>query len=229
MSISVIIPVLNEEESLPKLLDYLLAISNSNLVHEIIVVDGGSQDKTLSILTKYPTIKIIQSKKGRAVQMNSAAKQSTSEVLYFLHCDSFPPQQYDIEILNKIKQGFHAGCFKMKFDHNHIVLLVSQYFTKFNYPAFRGGDQSLFILKNTFTELNGFNGNLTIYEDNEIITRLYKNYNFAVVQKNIVTSSRKYLRNGVWTLQFHFMMIHIKYWLGQCNQDLVNYYKKNIK
>ena len=229
MKISVIIPVLNEEESLPKLLDYLFNISDFSIIQEIIVIDGGSQDQTLNILKQYPTIKIVHSSKGRAIQMNSGSKEAHSDILYFLHSDSFPPNDYEIEIVKKVKQGFHAGCFKMKFDHNHIVLLVSHYFTKFNRQAFRGGDQSLFVIKKTFENLQGFNEKLTLYEDNEIISRLYKKYNFTVIQKNIITSARKYLKNGVWTLQFHFTMIHLKYWLGHDNENLVKYYKKYIK
>ena len=76
----------------------------------------------------------------------------------------------------------------MKFDNNHFILKVSQWFTKFNFQAFRGGDQSLFVEKQLFEKLNGFNENLIIYEDNELICRLYKNSKFVVIQKTITTS-----------------------------------------
>lgn len=229
MTISIIIPVLNEEKSISKLLDYLLEIQNLDFTNQIIVVDGGSTDSTLDILKNYSTIKIVTSQKGRAIQMNEGAKNATSQVLYFLHCDTFPPKKFDEYIINQIKKGNLSGCFKMIFDSNHIVLKVSQWFTQFNIQACRGGDQSLFVEKKLFEKLNGFDENLLIYEDNEFINRLYKKSKFVVIQKSVTTSARKYIKNGVWKLQYYFLMIHIQYWLGKDQDYLTQYYKKNIK
>ncbi len=229
MKISIIIPVLNEEKSISKLLDYLIEIQKPEFTKEIIVVDGGSQDNTLAIVEKYSEIKIIHSNKGRAKQMNLGAKNATSEILYFLHCDTFPPKNFDSDIVNQVQTGNLSGCFKMKFDNNHIVLKVSQWFTQFNFQGFRGGDQSLFVEKQLFEKLNGFDENLIIYEDNELIARLYKNSKFTVIQETVTTSARKYLKNGIWRLQFHFMIIHIKYWLESSQENLIIYYQKNIK
>lgn len=229
MKVSIIIPVLNEEKSIAKLLDYLLKIQNPEYSQEIIVVDGGSEDGTLEILKSYPEIRVVFSEKGRAKQMNFGAKIANSEILYFLHCDTFPLKNFDSEIVNQVQNSKLSGCFKMKFDNNHIVLKVSEWFTRFNFQEFRGGDQSLFVEKQLFEKLNGFNENLIIYEDNELIARLYKNSKFTVIQKEVLTSARKYLKNGIWKLQFHFMIIHIKYWLGYSQEKIVEYYQKNIK
>ncbi len=229
MKISILIPIYNEEDSISKFLDYLIQIKNPEFTQEIIVIDGGSQDKSNEILKSYPDIRVITSKKSRSIQMNTGAKNAISDILYFLHCDTFPPKNFDSEIVNQVKNGNLSGCFKMKFDNNHIVLKVSQWFTRFNFLAFRGGDQSLFIERKLFEKLKGFNESFTIYEDNELIDRLYKNSKFAVIQKKITTSARKYIKNGIWKLQFHFLMIHIKYWLGTSQENIVKYYQKNIK
>ncbi len=228
MTISIIIPVLNEENAISTIVDYLIKIANPEFTKEIIVVDGGSTDKTLEILKLYPSIKVVHSLKGRSVQMNYGAKTATSEILYFLHCDTFPPNNFDLDIVNQVKNGHFSGCFKMKFDNNHIVLKVSQWFTQFNFQFCRGGDQSLFVERNLFEKLNGFNENLIIYEDNEFVSRLYKNSKFTVIQKSVTTSARKYLKNGVWRLQFHFMMIHILHFLRFKNSYLQKYYSKTI-
>ena len=228
MKISIIIPVLNEENGIANLLNHLQEIKNPDFTHEIIVVDGGSNDATLEILKSYSIIKVFNTKKGRAIQMNFGAEKASSEILYFLHCDTFPPKNFDYEIVKNVKNDCLSGCFKMKFDNNHIVLKVSQWFTQFNYSSCRGGDQSLFIENNLFKKLNGFDENLMLYEDNEFIDRLYKNSKFTVIQKTVITSARKYLKNGVWTLQFHFLMIHLKFWIGTNNEKLLKYYQKKI-
>ena len=229
MKISIIIPVFNEEKAITKLLDYLLGIINSEYTNEIIIVDGGSDDKTLEIVKNYPLIKVLNSRKGRSIQMNCGAKKANSEILYFLHCDTFPPINFDGEIVSQVQKRKFSGCFKMKFDSNHIVLKVSQWFTKFNHLSCRGGDQSLFVEQKLFHELNGFDERLAIYEDNKFIGRLYKKSKFTVIQKSVTTSARKYIKNGVWKLQFHFIVIHLKNWLGASQEELIRYYQKNIK
>lgn len=229
MTISVIIPVLNEVHALPNLIDYLLKISNPACVSEIIVVDGGSTDGTQTVVEKYPQVTRVDSERGRALQMNRGAQIATSPILYFLHCDTFPPQHYDAEIVKKVTAGNASGCFRMKFDSNHIVLKVSQWFTRFNHLSCRGGDQSLFVERTLFEQLGGFDEQLIIYEDNEFVARLYKNSKFTVIQQSVTTSARKYRENGVWTLQYHFMMIHFNYWRGDNQTQLCAYYKKHIK
>ncbi len=229
MKISIIIPVLNEENSLAKLLDYLLKIYNPTITNEIIVIDGGSADRTLEVLKSYPKIRVLLSEKGRAKQMNLGAEKATSEILYFLHCDTFPPKNFDTEIVDQVINGKISGCFKMKFNNKHFVLRVSQWFTQFNHKSCRGGDQSLFVDRKLFEKLNGFDEKLTIYEDNELIHRLYENSKFTVIQKSVTTSARKYLNNGIWALQFHFLIIHLKFWAGSSQENLIDYYKKNIK
>ncbi len=225
--ISIIIPVLNEETGIVRLLDHLKnnAAFSSN---EIIIVDGGSTDKTPEILKKYPGVFYINSEKGRAKQMNAGAKNATTDILYFLHADSFPPLNFDSLILNEIKTGNQAGCFQMRFDMDHWWLNLMGWFTKFNHKACRGGDQSLFINKKLFFELDGFNENFVVYEDNEFIGRLYKNKMFKVIPEAITTSARKYEEIGVWKLQYCFANIYMKRLMGASPDELHQYYKSRI-
>jgi hypothetical protein len=74
----------------------------------------------------------------------------------------------------------------MKFDYRHPVLMISQWFTRFNHISCRGGDQSLFITNELFKELKGFDENFVIYEDNEIISRLYAKKQFVVIPDYII-------------------------------------------
>ncbi len=237
--ISVIIPTLNEAENIGELLIYLLDNSATHNIKEIIVVDGGSVDGSQEIVTNFlhtkhsetstrTDIKLLFSKKGRAKQMNLGAKHARGEILYFLHADSFPPKNFDTLILKQLKNKKDAGCFRMRFDNPNPVLKVSQWFTRFNMRICRGGDQSLFITKTFFDKLGGYDEQYRVYEDNEFIGRVYRAGNFLVVPEYIMTSSRRYKKNGNWRLQYHFTRIHLKKLLGASPDELYQYYQQNI-
>ncbi len=233
MHISIIIPTLNEAVNIECLLLHLLKNSTSKNIQEILIIDCGSTDNTQEIVkafsNKYTCIKLLVSEKGRAKQMNFGAQSARGEILYFLHADSFPPKNFDSLILEEIKKGNLAGCFKMKFDSNHWWLKLTGWFTKFNWRASRGGDQSQFITKKLFNEIGGFNEQFTVYEDNDLINKLYARKEFVVIQKWLTTSARRYHHNGVWKLQYHFCVIYLKKWMGASAEDLYKYYIKNIK
>ena len=63
--------------------------------------------------------------------MNIGAKEASGDILYFLHADSFPPKDFDYNIIRQVKKGNIAGCFRMKFNSTHPVLKISQWFTTF--------------------------------------------------------------------------------------------------
>lgn len=226
--LSIIIPVLNEIKTIDTTLAHLEKVLSKKIAYEIIVVDGGSVDGTIDKIKVNNALKLIFSKKGRAKQMNAGANSASGNILYFLHCDSFPPQDFDLAIASQVDQGNQAGCFRMEFNDNHPVLRVSQWFTRINHIAFRGGDQSLFVTTQLFQDIKGFNEDYVIYEDNEIISRLYAKKQFVVIPLTLLTSARRYRKNGVWRLQYHFAMIHLKRKLGHSPEHMLNYYKQNI-
>lgn len=225
--ISIIIPVLNEEEALDHLLPYLQRQA-ANFKHlEVIVSDGGSSDNTISVAKKYD-VSWIRSAKGRANQMNAGAKNATGQILYFLHADSLPPLHYDRVIIRAVNSGVHAGCFRLKFDVPNRFLAFFAWFTRFNFLLCRGGDQSLFISQSLFTTLGGFNEAYKIYEDNEFIGRIYREASFKVLPQEVITSARKYKTNGTVRLQYHFAMVHLKKFTGASPESLYAYYKKHV-
>jgi rSAM/selenodomain-associated transferase 2 len=233
--LSIIIPVLNEAETIAELLIHLSEnLSGENDI-ELILVDGGSTDGTQEIISAFEhtrfskPVRFIQSEKGRAKQMNKGAQMASGEILYFLHADSLPPKNFDKYIISEVKKGNPAGCFRMKFDHNHLWLRLAGWLTKFHWRACRGGDQSQFITKQLFEEIGGFDETYIIYEDNILINELYARKKFVVIQQWITTSARLYEQKGIWKLQYHFWAIYIKKWLGADADELYNYYLKNIK
>lgn len=251
--ISIIIPTLNEAENIDFLLCHLIANSKPENISEISVVDGGSTDGTQDLINNFassydfeqseksyreidnpdleythPKILLITSQKGRAKQMNVGAKTAKGNILYFLHADSLPPKSFDQLIINEVNKGNLAGCFRLQFNHTHWWLRLASWLTQFNWRACRGGDQSQFITKTLFNDIGGFNESYIIYEDNILITELYKRKQFKVINKKLMTSARRYKEHGIWKLQYHFWTIYIKKWFGASAEELHTYYKKYI-
>ena len=225
--ISIIIPVFNEEAKILHLLEHLRS-SSSIYISEIIVVDGGSTDKTSTIILDQDGVILISSEKGRAKQMNAGAARATGKVLYFLHADSFPPYNFDLEIMEQVEEGNLAGCFCMKFDKDHWWLNLMGHFTKFNHKSCRGGDQSLFVEKELFKVIGGFDESYIVYEDNDIIKRLYAKDQFVVIKKWLTTSARRYEEYGVWKVQYVFLQIYWKKYRGASPDELYSFYKTKL-
>jgi len=223
--LTIIIPVYNEEDYIPFLLRHIVAKATTPNLLEVLVIDGGSTDTTVESAKKAGA-NVITSKKGRASQMNLGAKYAKADILYFLHADTLPPQNFDALIKKGIKNGSQAGCFRMKFDSKNPFLQFFAWFTRINHLICRGGDQSLFITKDLFETTGGFREDYRIYEDSEFIGRLYQAVPFTVLPHYVVTSARKYNEMGWLRVQFHFGVIHLKNYLGHGPHELYRYYKK---
>jgi rSAM/selenodomain-associated transferase 2 len=196
-------------------------------VPEILVVDGGSTDKTVKEAENRGA-SIVHSPPGRAVQMNRGAFRATGEILYFLHADTFPPAKFDLAIRQAMERGYEAGCFRLKFDSGPVILSFFAWFSQFNFPVCRGGDQSLFITKSLFLQVGGYNEDYRIYEDNELTSRLYRLGRFCVLPQYVTTSARRYRQRNPILLQYHFGIMHFKNYMGVGPQALYRYYLQNI-
>lgn len=226
-NISIIIPVLNEEAYIQRVLAKISENVSTPLIKEILVVDGGSTDKTV-FMAQNSGVKVISGPKGRAKQMNLGARIAQGDILYFLHVDSLPPFGFDQKIIDSWSKGKKAGCFRLRFDTPSYFLGFFAWCTKINTPICRGGDQSLFVDKALFETLGGYNEEYVIYEDNEFTRRLYKETPFQIINDFVETSARRYIQKGMLRLQYHFAMIHLKYYLGKGPDSLYDYYRKNI-
>ncbi len=224
--ISVIIPVINEADSIGLLLQHLKKTMVGNI--ELIVVDGGSTDKTKEI-AKSEGASIIDAPKGRAKQMNAGATVATGEVLYFLHADTYPPKNWYNEIMQAIRRGNDAGCCRLSFDDDHPALRFYAWFTKFNIDLFRFGDQSLFVRSTLFKKTGGFDENLVVMEDQEFVKTLKKSGTFVILKSRVITSARKYRTIGVYKLQLIFTVVLSMYYLGIDQQKIVDFYLASIR
>ena len=225
--ISIIIPVLNEQDLIQPLVSAIEKAADSLPDLELLFIDGGSTDATVERVDKCG-MSLFHSEKGRARQMNLGAREANGDILYFIHADTLPPAGFDRLIRKAVNMGWDAGCFRMKFDSPSRFLKFFSWFTRFNHWLCRGGDQSLFIRRNYFEDLNGFNEDYMIYEDLELIIRLYRQGNFKVLPQYVLTSDRKYKKVGQFRLQYHFGMIHLKNYLGATPEALYAYYRRHI-
>lgn len=194
-SITIIIPVLNEEASIGGVLAFLFSKSDPRITN-IIVVDAGSSDRTVKIAERFKVDVIHSEKRNRAIQMNLGAHRVTSGYLYFLHADTIPPDSYLDDLEKIIKSGSYAGSFRLKFSGGPWLLRLNAFFTRFQGMTFRGGDQSLFIQLELFKSLMGYDESFTIMEEYDLIRRILTVTSFSIIPKPVKVSTRKYIDNS---------------------------------
>ncbi|MCH2235125.1 MAG: glycosyltransferase [Crocinitomicaceae bacterium] len=189
MNLTVIIPTLNEELYIGRLLDKLLTTKIPK--ENIMVVDGGSTDQTFQIVYE-KGVRILTEEPSRAIQMNRAAKEANTEWLYFVHADTVPPDSWPIDFDYLIENEFEAGTYRSKFENGPVMLNLNAFFTRFNLLIARGGDQSLFIKKAVFFELGAYNEKMTVMEEYPLIEALIKRRHFKLFKSKTRICTRKY-------------------------------------
>ena len=192
MDLSIIVPTLNEELVLAATLDHLLAVSR-----DIIVSDGGSSDRTGEIAAEYP-VTWVQGERGRGVQLNRGAHAAGGDVLLFLHADTGLPEGAAELIANAIEAGAVGGGFEVRFDSDRRLMalgskLVNLRTRRTHIPL---GDQGQFVRRQTFVEIGGFR-EWPILEDLDLMRRLNRAGQVAVLDSPVVTSDRRFAQRGI--------------------------------
>lgn len=216
MKISVIIPVLNERESLPSTLEDLEAFPD---LFEIIIVDGGSTDGTRESVRDYlpVTAKLVNSECGRGNQLNTGARAAKGDTLVFLHADTrLPPRA-----LEDIEQALSdpavvAGGFRVRFLENKPrILRAVEAGINFRTSFFRDptGDQAIFCRQSAFAAVGGF-AQWPIFEDVDFMHRLRRFGRCRIVPSSVVTSARRYIAWGVLGTVLLMWGLRIGFWLG---------------
>jgi rSAM/selenodomain-associated transferase 2 len=210
-SLSIIIPTLNEEMTLPFLLDQLKQAGP----HEIIVADGGSHDRTVEI-AQQAGVRTVSAERGRASQMNCAAAIATGEFLLFLHADTMPPPDYS-QVITRLLQSpaTSAGAFRFKLagDLSHAPLIESLVNLRCRLFCTPYGDQGLFMRRRIFQHISGF-PDWQGMEDLHLVRLLKRLGAVRMAEEAARTSTRRWEKRGfVRTFLTHQLML-AAYYLG---------------
>ncbi len=195
MTISIIIPTLNEAQNIGKLISFLKQHADHRL-RDIIVVDAQSTDNTEGVALAQGATVLRAPKRSRASQMNLGAQQATGEMLYFIHADCLPPASFLDDIEHANTEGYPLGCYRYNFDSQSFMLKINSYFTRFTPLWCRGGDETLFVTKAVFEQLNGYDERFCIMEEYDFIRRAKTLLPFKIIPKYATVSARKYDNNS---------------------------------
>lgn len=193
MKLSVIIPALNETESIQRAVESSLALSP----HEIIVADGGSTDDTVAI-ARTLDCQVIECSRGRARQQNAGAAAATGDVLLFLHADSWlvpeARQQIDRTLASP---GIPGGAFYHRIDADGLLFRLVEAGDALRVCSTRiaYGDQGIFLRREVFEALGGF-PDVRLMEDVRLMKSLRDYGRLALLPGPLHVSARRWQKHG---------------------------------
>ena len=229
--VSIVIPAYNEEQALPHSLN---ALFRQEGIYEVVLVDGGSSDRTRAIAESFgftteaddrhgcPSVPrsprlILTASKGRASQMNAGAKVAQGEWLLFLHADTVLPTGA-IRLLNAMHadQAIQAGGFRHQFSGTDWRLRFISFLDNLRCRCSRiiYGDQALFVRRTLFEHIGGF-PNQPILEDVAICECLLKLTRPVLLSPPVVTDARKFVKMGIWPsfVRVLLIILHVEFGL----------------
>lgn len=204
--VSIIVPVYNESATIERMQEQLRPLLGKC---EILFVDGGSTDNTLEKID--PVFTVIRSGKGRARQMNEGARQSTGDVLFFLHCDSELPD-HALARLKKVMRDHRAGCFGIAFHSRNFFMftcrVISNHRVKDRKVMF--GDQGIFLDRDLFFEAGMF-PEIPVMEDYQFsLTLKEMGVKLGIANRRIYTSDRRFPEGTVPKLKLMWKMNRLR-------------------
>jgi rSAM/selenodomain-associated transferase 2 len=216
-SISVIIPALNEEAQIATTLTALRSATTNHSV-EIIVVDGGSVDRTVEIIRRFDFARLIECEfANRGLQMNEGALVARGDALLFLHADvELPPGALAAVSDALADERAPGGCFQIRFPKDAPASLRAVAWginlrTRMFCTA--TGDQAIFARRSVFEAIGGYR-NVPLMEDIALFNAIKRRGRVVVLDERVVVSPRRWLKRGVWRTVLLMYAIRFAYWLG---------------
>jgi len=217
MKFSIIIPTLNEEKTIQRCLLDLQPLRNGS---EIIVVDAESADNTQTLAASLAD-KVIMSVKGRAKQMNIGARQATGNVLIFLHADTRLPENALHLIQQKINSAGQWGRFDIQLSGNPFMLKVIACMMNWRsrLTGIATGDQVIFVTRRAFEKVGPY-PEISLMEDIALCKTLKKISPPICLKAKVISSGRRWERNGIYKTIFLMWSIRLRYFFGADPQTL---------
>ncbi|MCN4144787.1 MAG: TIGR04283 family arsenosugar biosynthesis glycosyltransferase [Thiohalomonas sp.] len=220
--ISIIIPVLNEAETIQSFLQALQPLRKQG--HEVVLVDGHSDDDSCALAC--PLVdRMFSSQPGRARQQILGAKMSSGQVLLFLHADTKLPEKAEQVILLALAQGFFWGRFDVQLSGSHWLFRVIEKMMNWRscLTGIATGDQSLFVSKMLYNDVGGMPA-IELMEDIELSKRLLKFCKPACLKSIVITSSKCWEKNGILRTILFMWSLRLQYFFGIKPEVLVKKY-----
>ena len=226
MSLSIIIPALNEADHITATLDSLQPLRQRGV--EVIVVDGGSSDNTAQLAAERAD-RVITSARGRALQLNAGAAAARGEILCFLHADSILPDSADGLIVGELSRSRRSwGRFDVTIAGTHPMLRVIARMMNWRsrLTGIATGDQGLFMTRSLFEAAGRF-PEIALMED-IALTRQLKRYGAPLcIAHRMTTSGRRWEKHGVWRTILLMWRLRLAYFLGADPDRLARQYVRN--
>ena len=225
MIVSVIIPALNESDTIVDCIQAARRRYTDDEV-EIIVVDGGSTDGTPALIPA--DVWVMNSERGRAVQMNRGAAHAHGDVLVFCHADTRLPEGWREPVVAALaRPEIAGGAFQVTYAPPQGILhLVNRINFQGNWRAIHG-DRAQFTTRATFEAIGGF-PQIPLMEDGELSRALHQRGELILLPQRVVTSSRRFLDNGPlrqYLLSIWYMIRYL--YLGATPADIARVYRSN--
>lgn len=223
MKISIIIPVLNEAGVIADTLRFLDVYREQG--HEVIVVDGGSSDDTVSIAEPFAD-RVLLSDAGRAAQMNCGIGAASGDALLFLHADTRLPDDAVPKIINAVEEGYFWGRFDVRLSGKHFMFRIIERMMNIRscITGIATGDQAIFVSHESI-EIVGAYPRLPLMEDIALSRRLRSLGWPACIRQRVITSSRRWEDKGILRTLLLMWRLRLLFFLGVSADKLARQYQ----